>query len=234
VTDCRPVAKAAEMLETIYGVPISYEDPITVNDSLLEDDTKQVQRTPDPSHRVIVQKMGSLSFTYDMLSSDAPSADLAKQTEAKTELEVKDALTSAIHGYAAAGGITTFKVSEEDGKFYVVPTNFLSKDGKLLPMLPVLDTRITILPKQRNADELIREICQLLTKSSGQQVYVGMHYLNEFKLHKTNVSGSDVSARSLLKQLLAEMGGRMSWSLFYGPGWGYALNIRSWLFTSLR
>jgi len=37
VNDPRPVAKAAQMLETIYHWPITYEDPITVNESLLED-----------------------------------------------------------------------------------------------------------------------------------------------------------------------------------------------------
>ena len=68
---------------------------------------------------------------------------------------------------------------------------------------------------------------------------------------KTTISGSDVTARSLLSMLLAEMaapmsrdvivqgpngqrltrnivdkGSPLSWKLFYSPGWGYTLHIR--------
>ena len=100
VADPRPVAKAVQMIEAIYGVPIYYEDPITVHPSQLEDVTEQVQRTPDPSHRVIVQKRSTLSFTYRPPVAGPSTVSGRSRTQAETETEVADALSSVLEGYA--------------------------------------------------------------------------------------------------------------------------------------
>ena len=251
VTDGRPVAEAAQMLERIYGVPITYEDPIVVHESQLQDVTGQVRRTPDPSHRVIVQKSLTLSFAYKPPASVISASGRVRQTQPETEAEVANALSSVLDGYAAAGGPVTFTVVEEDGAFHVAPTNFLNRDGKLQQMTSVLDTKITISPKQRTAESLLNEICEALTKATGIHVGGGTVPMNLFMRSTTEISGSDVAARSVLSRLLAELatpisqdvvfdgpdgekltrkrvvyeGVPLSWRLFYGPGWGYALNI---------
>jgi hypothetical protein len=247
VTDPRPVAKAIEQLEAIYGVPITYDDPVTVHESQLQDVTEQVQRTPNPSHRVIVQRESTLSFSYKPLFFGSSSGSGQQQTPNGIEAKVADALSSVLDGYANAGGPVTFTVTKEDGIFHVVPANFLNKDGKLQQMTPILDTKITILPKQRSRISLLQEICQALTEETGIQVDEGV---GPYIMGQTTISGSDVTARSLLDQLFAELaksvlhettvhgpdgqmipyktvdkGSLLSWQLFYGPGFGYALNI---------
>jgi hypothetical protein len=254
VTDPRPVANAVEQLEKIYGWPITYEDPIYVHESQLHDVTEQVQHTSNPSYRTIIPKDIALSFSYKPPSSGPSQRDEQQQTQSDTEVAVFDALKSVLDGYAAAGGSVTFTITEENGVFHVVPTNYLNKEGKVQQMTPILDTKITILSKQRTAADLLSEICQTLTQTTGIQIGVGMIPFKLFMRHTTTLSGSNVTARSLLSQLLAEAGApitrdvtldgpddqrftqnrvvwkgaSLSWQLFYGPppDGSYALNIR--------
>jgi hypothetical protein len=216
INDGRPVARAVEQLESIYGVPITYEDPIAIHESQLQDVTEQIQRTPDTSHRVIVQKSASLSFTYKLPTQPNQSSDLDA------------AITSVLDGYAASGGPVTFIVVKDDSAFHVIPLNFLNRRGDLEEMPPILDAKITITPKQRTAADLLSEICQSLSSSTGIKVDIGTNPTNLLRLHTTTISGSDVSARSLLGRLFGELPGpRLSWRLFYSPGWGFALNIHA-------
>jgi hypothetical protein len=172
VTEGKPIAKAVQMLETIYGVPITYEDTMIVNESQLEDITEKVQRTPDPSHRITGPKPITLSFTYKLPSS-GPSPGGLSQIKAENETRASEALSSVLDGYAAAGGPVTFNVTEEDGIFHVMATNFLNEEGKLQQITPLLDTKITILPGQRNRLKLFQDICQELTKATGTKVWEG-------------------------------------------------------------
>jgi hypothetical protein len=255
VTGGQPVEKAIEQLEAIYGVPITYEDTTTVNESQLEDVTEQVQRTPDPSHRIMRIRERTLSFTYKPLSSGSPQSGVSPETQEETAAKVADALSSVLDGYANSGGSATFSVTNEDGIFHVLATNFLNKDGKLQQLTPILDTKITIPPKERTRLGLFQEICRSLSESADVHFGEGDFPFNRGSVQAqtaTTISGSDVPARTLLSQLLTELaapisqevsvdgpdgqrltrnvvvwnGGPISWKLFYGPSWGYTLHIR--------
>jgi hypothetical protein len=234
------------MLESIYGLPITYEDPITSHPSLLEEMPESEHRTPVPIHSDLAQKDATISFSY---RAPAPKDDDKLRLQ-----RVSDAITSALEGYANAGGLVTFAVTEQDGIFHIVPTNFLNKDGQMQSMPPVLDAKITILPGQRTRFDLFREICAAVTKASGQSVTEGPFPFNPGSLQanaSTTISGTDVTARSLLVKLLAELSSPLSgevltddgqghratqtrviapaiplsWKLFYAPGWGFVLNL---------
>jgi hypothetical protein len=173
----------------------------------------------------------------------------------ETETALADALSSVIDGYTNSGGPETYSVTEEDGVFHVVATNFLDKQGKLQQLTPILDTKISIIPKRRTRLDLFQEICQKLSESTDVHFGGGRFPFNEGSLQAqtvTAIAGTDVTARSLLTQLIAELaapisrdtvvidpdgnrftknrivyeGGPLSWKLFYGPGWGYMLHIR--------
>jgi len=253
VKDPRPVAAAALMLEAAYGVPITYEDPLAVNESQLEDVTEQVQRTPDPSHRVIVQKQVAMSFSYMKLDTNSRLEHRSEQRQAEIEADVSSALSNVLQNYAVAGGPVTFSVTEENGVFHILPRNFLNKRGRPQQMSPVLDTKLTIAPKPRSRQTLLNEIVQGVTQTTGIRVVVGTIPFNANIMEKqTSISGTDVTARSLLIRLLDELSAPvpqkapeldsidkksmqnavvkgssspLSWRLLYGPGWGYALNI---------
>jgi len=252
VTDPRPVAAAVELLETIYGWPITYEDPIAVNESRLEDVSKEAQRLRDPSHPVIIQREGTISFTYKVPSPDMVSNGNTNQLDHDRESAVSDALKSVLAGYNTSGSPETFTITEGNSILHVVPENYLTKRGTLQQLTPVLDNKITVLPKSRSRPDLFREICQSLSSVTGIHVGVGTFPNQGTETDTpTTIAGSDITARSLLNQLLSELstpvyrdltfqggdgqmitrhsvvwnGGPMSWELFYSPGWGYVLNI---------
>jgi hypothetical protein len=97
--------------------------------------------------------------------------------------------------------------------------------GNLEPVKPVLDTVITIEPRERTADALIEEICNKILISTNTHVDgvpVAMNILQA----KTSIGGSGKTARSILEQLILELGAPLSWQLFYGPDdKRYTLNI---------
>jgi hypothetical protein len=237
ITDPRPVSKAVEQVEAIYSWPITYEDPLSVHESQLQDVTEKVQRTPDSSHRVIIQRGGTLSFTYKLPSSAPLPVGEMSQDQAEAETAVAEALSSILDGYTNSGGPVSFTVTEDEGVFHVVPTNFLNKEGRIERSKPILDTKISIPQKRRTRIQLLMEICESLSKATGITVGAGNFPYNGGSIQSqsiTNISGSDVAARMLLIQLLAEMDATMSdqhtswttsWQLLYGPGWGYMLNF---------
>src|SRR5437016_12809496 len=71
VNDPRPVAKAVEQLEALYGFPVTYEDPPYVHGSELADVTDKLHRDRENLNRVVIPKGGPLSWTYDLPSSGA-------------------------------------------------------------------------------------------------------------------------------------------------------------------
>ena len=65
-SDPRPVAKAAEQLERLYRVPITYEDPAYAYPGAIDDVTAAVRRgpaAPGPAGRVLVPRGGTISYT---------------------------------------------------------------------------------------------------------------------------------------------------------------------------
>ena len=218
ITDRRPIAAAIAQLEAIYGWPINYEDPITVNKSRMEDVSTLIQSTNDSSHPVMAHKRGTLSFTYREVKSLPSWGGSPDQFKAETETAIADALASILAGYTASGAPETFSIREEDGTFSVVSTAFLNKEGKIEIMTPILDTRITILPKPRTRLNLLDEICQTLNSTTGIRVDCVIPFALRAMEEPTNISGANVTARSLLHKLLAELTTpEKDYTFVYGP-----------------
>jgi hypothetical protein len=221
----RPVARAIQELEKRYGWRITYEDPPYSHYSdisVLTDirlpgvpvqSLSQLQSLQGNKSR-LVPKGGSLSFTL-------PSAD-------PDELGAVEAL---VKSYNASRGGNVFAVVQEASLLHVVPRQMTGLSGNLEPMKPVLDTVITIEPKERTAFALIEEICKKISISTNTNVVVGIVPTNMLSQTKTSIGGSGKTARAILEQLIVEIGTRLSlsWQLFYGPDvkW-YVLNI-SWV-----
>jgi hypothetical protein len=220
----RPVARAIQELEKRYGWLITYEDPpythysdiSVVTDLHLPatpvQSASQLQSLQGKSR--LVPKGGSLSFTL-------PSGD-------PDELGAVEAL---VKSYNASRGGNLFAVVQGAGLLHVVPRQMTGLSGNLEPVKPVLDTVITVEPKERTAYELIDEICKKISIATNTDVALGSGPINMLAQTKTSIGGSGKTARSILEQLIVETGARLSlsWRLFYGPDdKGYALNI-SWV-----
>ena len=225
VQDSRPVARAIEELETRYGWRTTYEDPPYSHYSDITDVTNtdwpgttvqspsQLQSLQG-NKRTLVPKGGSLSFTL-------PSAD-------PDELGAVQAL---VKSYNASRGGNIFAVVQGVGLLHVVPRQMMGPSGTLEPVEPILDTVITIKPRERTAYALIEEICKKISIATNTKVDMGTVPTNMLIQTKTSIGGSGKSARSILEQLIVETGTRLSlsWELFYGVyDKEYALNI-SWV-----
>jgi len=167
VQDPRPVDKAIQELEKRYGWRITYEDPPYSHNSDITDVTytswpgvpiqsqSQLQAAKQ-EHRRLGPKGGSLSFTL-------PSAD-------PDEFGAVEAL---VKSYNASHGGNVFAVVQGAGLLHVVPQQMTGLSGNLEPVKPVLDTVITIEPKERTAYELIEEVCKKLSIATNTNLVMG-------------------------------------------------------------
>jgi hypothetical protein len=233
----RPVDKAIQELEKRYGWQITYEDPPYVHYGDITDvsDTnwpgtplqsqsqlqsvqpsvqpsvlQSAQREPGAHNRALVPKGGSLSFNL-------PSAD-------PVELGAVEAL---LRSYNESHRGFEFAVVRGASLLHVVPRKARGLSGNLEPVTPVLDTIITIEPRERTSGALLEEICNKISIATNTNVVMPGIPGNMLSLTKTSIGGPGKTARSILEQWLLEGGGRLSWHLFYEPAvkW-YILNIR--------
>jgi hypothetical protein len=252
VDDPRPVEKAIEQIESIYGIPINYEDPIVIHPGELSDETERLQRTKEHPNRIIVRRSRKLTFEYADIGGEPTSNSNALQTGARKQA-LTNALLSVLKGYADRGGPETFTINGDNEVFTVSPKNFLDIDGTIRDAAPLLDTKITIFPKQRTRAELLQELCKSLSNIAGVSVQEGWIGLSSQRMSEfTQISGADIPARSLLTQLLTEFDSaqpsviavenpveastpkplanaglprQLSWKLLFAPGGGYFLNV---------
>ena len=206
VSDPRPVAAAIEEIEKLSGRPITYEDPPFLNKDYMTPMVESV--TGDPG--LLVPSGGSLRFT---LPADAS----AEQKVAAAQ--------SMVGNYNASHGAATFSVSQ-DGLTHVVPRQTMDASGRLMPVTPVLDTRITMAAKTRSAMELLGEICQAVSLISGQPVGIGTVPTNALFQQKIEIGANNEPARQVLEKLIVANRLSLSWRLLYDPGLKtYYLNI---------
>ncbi|MGI8568807.1 MAG: hypothetical protein ACR2KT_06910 [Methylocella sp.] len=202
VQDARPVAKAIEELDKRYGWQITYED-LPYSDMC---EMVDVVTAPGAKPRLVPK--WSLSFALPSTGQDQASA-----------VEV------LVNTYKANGHGNVFAVMHGVRLLHVVPRKVRGLSGIVKP---VLDTVITVEPKERTAEELLDEICKKISIGANTTVEVGMIQVNMFASTKTSIGSSGKTARSILEQLILELGAPLSWQLFYDPEYKmYALNIHS-------
>jgi hypothetical protein len=98
-----------------------------------------------------------------------------------------------------------------------VPRNVTGLSGNLEPVKPILDTVITIEPKERNAEALIVEVLKKISIATNTHVGIGSDPANMLKNAKTSIGGSGKTARSILEQWIVESDASVSWRLVYWP-----------------
>ena len=119
-----------------------------------------------------------------------------------------------------------FAVVQGAGLLHVVPLKMTGVSGNLEPVKPVLDTLITIEPRERTSEALLEEVLKKVSIATNTHVDFGTVPGNMLSWTKTSIGGSGKSARSILEQWILEGGGSLSWWLLYfDEKWGYSLNI---------
>jgi hypothetical protein len=120
-----------------------------------------------------------------------------------------------LEDHTKRGNPGQFQIKEIEGLDSVVPVH-----GS------ILDTRITILDKQRTFGEALREVLQTLSRAIN--VRVSGPAISQPNLQPFNFSAENEPAREVLMRLFKNRNDRQfSWHLLYAPSWGYAFNLNS-------
>ena len=235
ISDPRPVAAAMERLESVFGIPITYEDPPYSDPRTIVDVTSAVRRGREDlgAGRVLIPRGSDFSFSFDAPTapvggSRPPAVALATgQRRPVFGDAASRAISSALKSHADSGDSTVFSAMRDGhGGFHVVPVRVSNPAGHLEPARPLFDTAISIGAKKRMGMELVSEICESLSMSTGTKVFVGTFPVSLFAAWVSAVTAVDEPARSVLDRFLGESAVLLSWQLFYDPGLRlYTLNI---------
>lgn len=198
VADPRPVSNAIDILAKKYGWIVTYEDP----PYLYAADIDQYMHVP---------LGGRFRITYGV----------SPKTLEPDEAQV---LQSALDAARQSTGVV-FAMRKGAHRIHIVPVKARDASGKLVDVVPILDTRIDAPAEQGNALAALSGICQTLSRMTGERVIVGTTPLH-FERVPTHISGENRPAREVLSSLLDSVAPSLSWSLYYDPGdHDYALNI---------
>lgn len=222
ISSGRPLANASSVLECLYGWPITYEDTPYVYDGDIEDATSRVRKdgksARDGVPQILLPRVRTFSFTLEDVARPARGAR-------SPEAPARAAILAMLKSYSdSVGGAEMFTLTESNGLFHVVPVQRRDKSGRLEKVAPLLDTPVTLPAKERSGTQLLLDICQFLTRQTGESVGMG----HGWRSNRTYVAPRPGEpARSDLSRLLAEQAAPLpySWKLFYQPGSGYGLNI---------
>jgi len=218
ITDPRPVNAAIHQLQSIFGWPITYEDPPVVFAGDIEDVTARVRKDGKSADepgilRILVARSHTFSFTLGDRTA------LKRGTRAPEEL-ARAAIMEMLKSYSeSTGGATQFALSDSNGIFHVVPTRGRNLSGDPEPVAPILDSVVTISPGQRTAEELISAVCSAVATQKG--VRVSFPKLGNLLRQRITQIASlpNESARSIPSRLFAEIASPqpVSWGLLYQP-----------------
>ena len=213
VDDPRPVASAAEKLETLYGWVITYEDPEWLVPTETADVTDQVRRDIGPRNqvpRVLIPRGGLLTFPVP----EVKAIDVADRASLVEQLFAAN---------VSAGYPGKFQIFESDGLLHIVPMQDPEvSDGSV----PLLDIKVSIPNRDWTGLDLLHEICQQLGESAGRRVIMGAIPVHTLAHYHAPYSVLGIPSRQVLSSLLSRLGSGYSWQLFFDPGMRtYTLNI---------
>jgi hypothetical protein len=215
VSDPRPLAKAADELERLSGVPIHYEDVRYSHPSDVVDVTEQVARPEGrakyPNVRILIPRGGDLRVV----------PDVDKATGKVKNLDA--ALAELLSAHVGNGLPGVYAARNVNGAHIIVPKKVLQKNGALQPVSSVLDSPIDFPFQSRTALETLEIILSDVSTKSGYKVSLGTAPLRGLALMTVSLGATSESAQSVLLRLLEKSPVTLSYRLFYSPSQNYYL-----------
>ena len=217
VRDPRPVAAAADAIESHFGRAVTYEDTRYVHPSDIVDVTEQYSRSPDKSTRLLVMRTGAIDVSWV-----PPSSPVEEQVHAL--------LAEVMAAHKAAGNAGEFEVLPGRGVHHIVPRAFKDAAGGMASLARALDTRLTLYRPEESAYEAITAILAEVTAASGVKIGEGIGVGgNLFFQRRVTVQARDEPARDVLWKLLQSLRPDLSWRLLceVGESGSCAFNVRA-------
>jgi len=224
-TDPRPLAKAGELFERKYGIPMSYEDVAYAYDGDVIDQTSPEYKKTHPEGKALMPK--------------GCSVELRGQAGAivRTPMDAKLMFQTVLDGHARVGNPGVFALLQNNDGLVIVPTSGRNWNGALVQDHSPLDTSISFPELRRTAVETLELICNTVADASGKKVVVGTTPLLGLPGQTVAIIGAaNEQARSVLFRMLSSLQPsdlrtkapsiKLAWQLFYDPGQSmYVMNV---------
>jgi hypothetical protein len=228
ISDPRPLARAAEQLQQVFGVPINYEDPRYEHSDDVVDVTNDVARNAPAGTRVIVPRGGGVK-----VSVEVPAVT---NNPARSAADFQNALSSVLQAYTSAGYATEYQAESVNGMLYITPKRMRMAVGGNARVESVMLTPITFSFQERSGAETLDLIVEALSKTCGYKVQVGVAPVGALLQTRLALGASAQPARDVLARLFAGLtkNGQpaLAYHLYFDPQMRfYMLNIRPVPFT---
>ncbi len=212
----RPLDETVLALSEEYGWQVDYEDPVYDPGSETVDADGPAARALHPDRpRIMIPNGGTFHVSY--------SEPIGSNREL-SESQVLQAIVAAYNQTANPGRF--YLANEPGGRIAVVGA---SRSVGVTPETQrdaFLSTRISLPEAQRTLGATIQAILDAATEATNVHAAIGSGPTPQFMQSLVTVGGTDVTARSLLREALDQSGRTWLWSMLYEPTYGtYYLNV---------
>ena len=218
--DPRPAAALIAQIESLYHLPVTYEDTLYDYSGDIEDVTARVRRDHDIPHnanRTLVPK--SFLLVVHVPDPQRPRghrqslADIAAALRATENLVDRDA---SIRGHQI------FVIEKEtsrlaDFHLHVVARNYIDKFGHLRALEPLLDRPVSMNLHQQPADNAIRQLVGRISSGAALRVLEGTMPDNSLASARVDVDVVNKPAREVLDVISRQTRQPISWQLLCAP-----------------
>jgi hypothetical protein len=223
ITDPRPLARVADLLQRKFGVPISYEEEV------LQYSGDMVPASELPGNRELATRFpawkGPLVPRLGTVELSIPPSVILKQIADPTEF-----IHQAIDSHQMNRNVGGFKLVKvgSDG-FSIVMDKVADNSGKISAVIPALDIPVSFPEKERSLGETIGLISQAV-KAAGKQPFGvgGPGSESFFERTMVKIGAQNETARNVLARALRIPGSPvLSWDLSTLPGGISILAVRT-------
>ena len=199
VISSRPMAEATTALAEQLGCVITYEDPPFQHESDV---------TPTfPGSEGLIPSSGEISYDYE-------------KAQGKNEI-----ILGLIAAHHAQGNTGEFTLTKTKDTYNVFPVRYRNRQGLLVNHKSVLDTKVTLLLKNKSFFDTVKDLCALLSQSNpNYHVAAGNVPQNAFRGITFPRDINNESARTLLNEITdiynktnSDSEKQLTWQLRFGP-----------------
>jgi hypothetical protein len=213
INDPRPLARAAELIERKFGVPISYEESLWMSPG-------DIVRAADlPQNRAVVAQnpgwQGPLGPRSSSIDLSIPVTEAERQQSGAPKI-----IQAAIDNHRAHRNPGDFSYTQlNDGSFVIVCERVDDAKGQSVPCVRPLDFRISFPEKERTISETLDVLVQSINATGklrlNRPTMGGRGYFDGVRVR---VGAQNEVARDVLARILKRTGGpRFAWEISTMP-----------------